>query len=492
MNRITLSPQNLTLVRPLQPRVVSYNIEMTEVTGGRFWKPYTPAQIAGTEPFPQIKDFSEAAAMMQWFPPLDLRDSTLIRRAKEIGPSWVRCSGSWANDTYFDWDGHTGGIPPEGFSHVLAAEQWGGLLDFVQSVGARLLISAANCAGVHGADGSWQPDQMRRLLDFARRWGTPVAAAEFMNEPNLSCLGGAPKGYTRQDFCRDQDKFFRFLRSEYPEVLCVGPCASTNTDGVTPTAMKLDFWSSEELMPACREQPDVFSYHCYTGMSERGEWVGSHWPVESATQPDYLAVPVRICEKFVPLRDCFCPLAPMWVTESADAGCGGNTWASTFLDVIRYAVELGDLTRLTDIVVFHSTLTSSDYGLLSHDAHMPRPSWWFLLLWHKLVGNAVLAAPDAPEGSYLYAFSRNDGGSGATYLLVNPGQSSLTVCHPSAAVYTLSADMPRSATIRLNGEPLIPAEDGSLPPLHPQYLPAGDLTLPPCTVSFLVCSAQKE
>lgn len=31
-------------------RLVSYNVEMTEVTGGTFWKAYTPAQIAGTEP----------------------------------------------------------------------------------------------------------------------------------------------------------------------------------------------------------------------------------------------------------------------------------------------------------------------------------------------------------------------------------------------------------------------------------------------------------
>ena len=488
MSMIQLEPRRLTPVRALQPRLLSYNIEMTEVTGGQFWKPYTPAQIAGTEPFPQIRDFSEVAAMMQSFPPLDLRDPALIRLARAIGPSWVRCSGSWANDTYFDWDDSTGGAPPQGFSHVLTTGQWAGLLDFVQAVGARLLISAANCAGAHGPDGSWQPDQMRRLLDFARRRGTPVAAAEFMNEPNLSCLGGAPKGYTRADFCRDQDKFFRFLRDEYPEVLCVGPCASTNTEGVTPTAMKLDFWSSEELMPACRERPDVFSYHCYTGMSERGAWIGSHWPVEAATQPDYLAVPGRMCEKFLPLRERFCPTAPLWVTESADAGCGGNTWASTFLDVPRYAVELGSLTRLTDIVVFHSTLTASDYGLLSHGAHTPRPSYWFLLLWNSLVGNAVYAPPAVEGEGYVYAFSRRDGGGGAVYLLVNPTQHGLPVRHPAADVYLLSADAPRATVLRLNGEPLALAGDGSLPPLRPQHRPAGQLELPPCTVVFVVCA----
>lgn len=31
----------------------------------------------------------------------------------------------------------------------------------------------------------------------------------------------------------------------------------------------------------------------------------------------------------------------MWVTESGDAGGGGDTWASTYLDVIRTLNEAG-------------------------------------------------------------------------------------------------------------------------------------------------------
>lgn len=42
----------------MDERLVSYNVEMTEVTGGTFWKAYTEAQIDGTEEFPAIKDWS--------------------------------------------------------------------------------------------------------------------------------------------------------------------------------------------------------------------------------------------------------------------------------------------------------------------------------------------------------------------------------------------------------------------------------------------------
>ena len=129
-----------------------------------------------------------------------------------LGPVWVRTSGTWATKTYYDFDDHTGGTAPEGFQNVLTREQWEGVLDFVKAVNDRLLISVGNCVGNHKPDGSWDPAQARLLLDFSREYGVPVAAAEFMNEPNLLGMSGAPEGYTLEQLCRDQDAFFRMLK----------------------------------------------------------------------------------------------------------------------------------------------------------------------------------------------------------------------------------------------------------------------------------------
>ena len=46
---ITIKTDDLKQVRTQDPRLMSYNVEMTEITGGTFWKAYTPGQIAGTE-----------------------------------------------------------------------------------------------------------------------------------------------------------------------------------------------------------------------------------------------------------------------------------------------------------------------------------------------------------------------------------------------------------------------------------------------------------
>lgn len=65
-----------------------------EVTGGTFWKPYTPAQIAGEEEFVLKKGpaglMLDKNALMQYYDPIDLRDKKLRKLAKEIGPAWVR------------------------------------------------------------------------------------------------------------------------------------------------------------------------------------------------------------------------------------------------------------------------------------------------------------------------------------------------------------------------------------------------------------------
>lgn len=45
---VTLKNKDLKKLRTIDPCLVSYNVEMTEVTGGTFWKAYTPGQVDGT------------------------------------------------------------------------------------------------------------------------------------------------------------------------------------------------------------------------------------------------------------------------------------------------------------------------------------------------------------------------------------------------------------------------------------------------------------
>ena len=58
---VKLAGSGLQELRKVDKRLVSYNVEMTEVTGGTFWKAYSDAQVDGTEAFPVIKDWTNMA-----------------------------------------------------------------------------------------------------------------------------------------------------------------------------------------------------------------------------------------------------------------------------------------------------------------------------------------------------------------------------------------------------------------------------------------------
>ena len=122
--------------------------------------------------------------MMEVYPPIDLSNERLRVLAKALGPVYMRVSGSWASGTYYDFDGTTNGSIPEGYSAVLTKEQWNGVLDFARAVDAKILTSVANTDGAHNADGTWNSEQAKLLWDYSRDYGVPIAAAEFMNEPN--------------------------------------------------------------------------------------------------------------------------------------------------------------------------------------------------------------------------------------------------------------------------------------------------------------------
>ena len=360
---IKLELGNLETIRTVDSRLMSYNVEMTEVTGGTFWKEFTPAQIAATAEFPGVKDFSEMAGLIQWYDPIDLYNPRLRKLAKELGSAWIRVSGSWATKTYYDFDGHTGGTAPEGFQSVLTKDQWVGVLEFAKAVDGKILVSVGNCEGNHPGGGPLDLSQAKLLFKFSSDYGVPIAAAEFMNEPNILEMSGAPKGYTPVDYVRDHDLFNAWVRENYPDCLIVGPCTADsqlmekgdgNTKSGAGLAEVLPSCSTEDLMRGSQVALDVFSYHCYNGVSERIASVmpDAHWDASQALSDDYLAMAGNCARSFVPVRDKYVPGGQIWVTESADAGGGGNTWGSTYLDVPRTLNELGEFATITDGVIY--------------------------------------------------------------------------------------------------------------------------------------------
>ena len=501
---VKLKSGSLPTLRTVDERLVSYNVEMTEVTGGTFWKAYTPGQIAGTEAFNgptgSLTNHTAMTSLMQYYPPIDLTSPKLRKLAKDIGPAWVRVSGTWSTKTYYDFDGSTGGKAPAGYQSVLTKEQWLGVLDFCRDIGAKLMISVANCEGLHSAHEPWNPSQAEQIFALSKEYGVPILAAEFMNEPNILSVSGAPEGYTAQDFVRDQDLFNAWLHQHYPECMAVGPCstiAGSMTEdedalggGIADGLVSVD---TEDLLHGSTEPMEVYSYHYYNGVSDRLASVmpSGHWDASEANSEEYLMTALNFCRTYIPFRDKYCPGGEMWVTESGDAGGGGDSWASTYLDVLRTLNELGGFASLTSGVIFHNTLAASDYGFLERIVFNPRPNYFAVLLWQRLMGTTVYDSGEPiREGAHVYVHSRKDGKDGKVYLIINNSETQATTVElpGPATVYSLNGKNgdKRATVMTLNGRDLVLGENWELPDLSGEEVSGGKLELAPMSCTFLV------
>ena len=383
---VQLAPATMKRVGEVDERYQSYNVEMLEVTGGRFWKPYKDipptAATGSTDQAGSGGQGGGAPAGMspdlyQYRPPIDLANQRLRAMARALGPAYVRISGTWANTTFFADTDTPPKDPPPGYGGILTRQQWLGAIDFSRAVDAPIVTSVPNGAGTRGPDGAWRPDQARLWLAFTQAPGGTVAAAEYFNEPTLASMGGAPKGYDAAAFGRDFRAFDAFMRREHPATRLLAPGSVGETTGNWGVAQ--GGYGDMQVLPApdlaaSTGDADAFSYHHYGAVSRRCAAMGHQTTAGDALSEDWLRRTDETLAFYRAVRDRFMPSKPFWNTETADAACGGNPWAGTFLDTFRYLDQLGRLARQDVVVVAHNTLVASDYGLLDETTFEPGPT----------------------------------------------------------------------------------------------------------------------
>ena len=422
--------------------------------------------------------------------PIDLSNPRLRTLAAALAPAYMRVSGTWANSTYFAENDEAPATPPSGFSAVLSRERWKAVIDFARAASAEIVTSMATSPGVRDAAGRWQSDQARRLFAYTRSVGGRIAAAEFMNEPTLAAMGGAPKGYDAAAYGRDFKAFVAFIRASEPDVIVLGPGSIGET---TATPSSAGFISTRDLLAASGPGIDAFSYHHYGALSQRCSGIPGQTTPEAALSEAWLASTGRTLAFYQSLRDEFAPGKPMWLTETAEAACGGNPWASTFLDTFRYLDQLGRLAKAGVQMVAHNTLAASDYGLLDEKTLRPRPSYWAALLWRRLMGTIVLDA-GVHNGMHLYAHCRRGVRGAVTLLAINTDRTTAATLRlpVTSERYTLSADDLQSAEVKLNGTALELGPNDELPQFAAVTSPPGSVEIGPATITFLTVADGKN
>lgn len=486
--QMTITPSKFKALGRVNPRYLSYNVEAVEVTGGRFWAPFNSLPQNGVDPAHEggtAQGFA-SGPRFRYRPPLDLYNPKLRKLAAALGPAYVRVSGSWRNSTYFqDNDEPVLKTAPPGFQNVMTRAEWKGVVDFANAVGADIVSSVSNSAGTHDQNGLWNPTQAKAFFDYTKKVGGHIAATEFMNEPTLLHLTGLTGNYGAEEYGRDSKIFGAFLRKESPGTLYLGPSGAA--EGYPSAGGGLQVTPSSELMRAIGPIFDGFSYHVYYSQSHRCSGANG-MDVKKALDPQYLDRNLTVEEFYAKIRDEYLPGKPLWLTETGEASCGGDTWASQFVDSFRLLDQLGSLAQHSVQSVMHNTLAASDYGLIDEVTLEPRPNYWSALLWKRTMGTISLdPGIHSVPGARVYAQCMKHSKGGVALLVLNIDKAKvISIKLPIAGTrYTLSGPNLLSDKILLNGRELQLTQDGSVPEYKGEEIAASNVNIDPQTITVI-------
>ena len=473
-NKIDL--KKMAFIGTVDDRFQSYNIEMCEVIGGDFWIPYNLIDSVR-----KTSNKTGFAALKWGIEPINLYEKKLRNLAVALGPTYVRVSGTWANAVYFqNNDEPKLNTPPNGFNNILTRQQWKGVVDFCKAVDGKLVSSFPISDGMRDGKGKWQPNQIQSILDYTKQVGGEIVAAEFFNEPSHASHGDAPKGYKGANYAAEFALFKDFATKAAPNMKIIGP-GSTGEGGILPSG--LDIPVDDILSASPKPSFDVFTYHYYGTVSKR---CGGGQKPENALSADWLKKTEKGLEFYQKARDKYVPNAPIWNTETAETACGGNPWAATYIDVFRYLEQLGRLAKKGVQVVMHNTLARSEYGMLDHDTHNPRPNYWAALLWSQFMGNQVFEGGSIEDGVDIFVHNLKNKSKGKASLILNTNDKATSITIPSAAKqYLLTADELLTKKVKLNGIALNMTANDEVPTIKGKKIKKGTVELPAHSVMFL-------
>lgn len=494
VDALNINPTEMKQVGTVSERFQSYNVEMVEVVGGEFWKPYKMMDSLPSAEATGTYDVSQKnPELYRKLEPVDLTNKRILNLAKGLAPAYVRVSGTWTNATYFQDNDEPIQPAPEGFLNVLTRSQWKGVLDFLKATNSELVTSFAVSSGVRNQDGVWTPVEAQKLVNYTKSLGGSVAAAELFNEPTMPLSGGLMNpNYDASYFAKDVAAFNAWAKKEVPNMKTLGPGAVLEgMDGVTFDQPGMKLLAAEDLMTA-EPKPtfDVFSYHFYGAASIRMMNEGPFSiKAENALGKEWLQRTDQSAAFYMGLRDKYMPGTEIWLTETAQAAAGGDPYAATFLDCFRYLYQHGSLAKKGVKVIMHNTFLASEYSLIDQDTYLPKPNYWAALLWAKLMGTEVYDAGTEKEGIYVFAHNLKGSESGKTILIINTSKEATSINLPSdAEQFTLTSNELEGTNVLLNGQELALTANDEVPTITGKNVKAGNIELPETSISFFTLS----
>ncbi|XP_014507098.1 heparanase-like protein 1 isoform X1 [Vigna radiata var. radiata] len=478
---------------------------------------------------------------------LDLSHPFLVKAIQALKPLRIRVGGSLQDQLLYEvgslkspchpFQKMKGGL--FGFSKgCLQMKRWDELNNFFDNTGAIVTFGLNALKGRHPSghntvwQGDWDSSNAYDLINYTVSKGYKIDSWEFGNE--LSGKGIAASVSAVQ-YGKDLIKLKEVLNSLYNnsnfKPLLVAPGGFYSKD-----------WYDKLLQVTGPGIVNVLSHHLYN----LGPGSDEHLD-RKILDPEHLSKVEPIFRSLSETIKKYGHWSSAWVGEAGGAfNSGGRQISNTFVDSFWYLDQLGMASRYNTKVYCRQTIIGGNYGLLDTTTFVPNPDYYSALLWHRLMGNTVLAASSDVFSPSLRSYAHcSKGRDGITLLLINlsnqtdftlmvrdrvplssGGHENGTSIHVENSLlnnlkrafswigrkgsdvtfreeYHLNAkdNYLRSQTMLLNGVPLELTNDGEIPTLEPLLISVhSPIHLDPLSIAFVVlpyfdapaCAAQTK
>ncbi len=456
--RVTVTVDTSRVLAALPPEFLSFSIDASQVTGGKWWDP----MARGTE----------SGSGTVHAPVFDFTRPALGVLVDGLAPAYLRIGGSESDKVFYDLEPASTErrAPPPGYESTLSRDEWDALNTFAarHQLGVVFTLNAGPSS--RDRDGRWDGANAEALLRYTKERDYPVRVWELGNEVNNFWFVFGVRQQISTARYHDDLTIARALVTHHT------PAARLSGQGsmfwpVLGEPLSLLFGFMPSYLERSGDLVDQVSWHYYPQQSRRGPVATRRASPARMLDPANLDEAGYWANKVRDWRDRHAPGRPLWLGETGNAQFGGEPGLSdSYLAGLWWLDELGLMARSGMQVVVRQTLAGMNYGLIDDATLAPRPDYWASLLWKRLMGDRVLATRvEGTSGSHLRAYAHVGPEGALTVLLINldpTRDASVTLPVLGArdrAEYAVTAPELFGQTVLLNGAALGLTAGGALP-----------------------------
>ncbi|XWS69651.1 hypothetical protein CRYUN_Cryun04dG0197400 [Craigia yunnanensis] len=386
---------------------------------------------------------------------LDLKKKIIENAIKAFNPLRIRLGGSLQDQVVYKV-GRVKNCPRFkkredglfGFSRgCLPLERWDELNNLFNQTGAKVTFGLNALIGRKESKtekglwvGDWQSQNAREFMKYTISKGYKIDSYEFGNE---LCGAGIGARVGAEQYGKDVIALKNLVKELHPD-------PKTQPKVLGPGGFYDEKWFNTFLEVSGQEVVDGITHHIYNlGPGDDPNLI------TKIQDPFFLNQVAQTYKDVSKAVDKFGPWSGAWVSEAGGAfNSGGKDVSPTFADGFWYLDQLGMTSTYNHKVFCRQTFIGGNYALLDTTTFIPNPDYYGALLWHRLMGSAVLAVTqDANPNLRVYAHcAKKKPGISLIFINLSKDSSFNVTLSNDENLHTMRRNLESAGVVRSNLE----------------------------------------